>query len=1530
MTTNSPQVKDKNTVLGYFGSILDDADSQTRAAEGLSTISSYSDRNGDLRERCRVLATWLASATAGIAGLVLVGWVFGLTLLTSISSSFMSMKITTAVGFLCSAGSVLLLTRRRSRSNSGTEKALGIASVTLAVPAVLLGFGTLLGYSIGLAGDVTHPGWMAQSTAGCFVLLGVALVFANHRGRISERISEFSTFLVLCIAGVALIGYLYDKDSLYAVGPYSSMALHTALSFVLLGAALLCARSDRGFMATFSSDAPGAVMMRRLLPLTVGMLVIIGWIRLIGEHKGWFGPHFGLTFLIGLNLVGFGLILWSAAHSLNRTESALLESEARFRTMAEAVPSFLFETDAEGWNIWTSEGWCRFTGQTPEQVAGHGWSEALHPDDRAANLDRWLQCMQKGVPFESQQRLRRADGIYTWVIARALPVRDEQGMVRRWVGSVTDVDDIVRAQDALSEGKDRLEGLVTSAMDAIITIDADQRIILFNPAAERMFGCLAGEVLGSSLDRFIPGTLQAAHRAHVEQFGEDGTTARRMGALGNISGVRTNGEEFPIEASISQMVSGSKRLFTVILRDITDRIRAEKAMQQRSRQLELLALASQRLLLGGESEEDLLEPIFMDIARLIDMERFYHYQPSEEPRLLRLQMSGGTTETERTQFAALGFGELLCGRVAERRERIIVEDLQQSFYPGSDVLRETGVTSYAGFPLVANGILIGTIAFLSKHRTHICDGDVQMIQTICDQIATALERSKLQRELRESEERLRLAHQAAGVGAFDWNVQTGVNTWTPELEAIYGLAPGEFGKTQRDWEKRLYPDDRSMVLRGVEEAFETGAMTTREFRIILPDGTVRWIVGLWQLFKDEVGQPLRLTGVNLDITMRKQTDVQIRETQERLRLATQAAEIGIWEWNVKTNQIRWDAQMFKIYQAAPTVDGLVSYSTWSHTVVPDDLPEQERVLWQTVRTRSSSSRQFRIRRYADGEVRYIEAVETVRTDEHGETEWVIGTNIDVSETRHAQEALRRSEQRLQRVLETDAVGVLFFNRTGSVIQANDVFLGMTGYTREQIEHRELTWRRMTPPEWIEASEAQLERFAQTGRIGPYEKEYFMADGSRRWMLFAGRDLGDGTIAEYCVDIHDRKETEQALRDAQQRLQRWNIELELAVKEKTSELTRSQERLRALATELNLAEQRERKRVATELHDYLAQLLVVGKMSLDRIKQQTGAPLVEELTETLDEALHYTRTLVAQLSPPLFHELGLAYAFKWLAEQMEPRGLRLTVEVQDGFPSLPEDHATLLFQAARELLINTMKHAGTDQARLTMITTEETVRIEVADNGSGFDVAALDSASADGMRMKFGLFSIRERMIAIGGHFDLVSRPGEGTRATLIAPLYHATTVGIENTGLQTELSEMNPAQGAYDSPLHEVPFIRVLLVDDHAMVRQGMRSILDAYPDVQVVGEAAAGDEAVALVDQLRPSVVVMDINMPRMNGIEATAAIKARHSAVVVIGLSVQADALSRSEMLRAGASALMTKEAAVEELYQTIQKALTERTSC
>ncbi len=138
----------------------------------------------------------------------------------------------------------------------------------------------------------------------------------------------------------------------------------------------------------------------------------------------------------------------------------------------------------------------------------------------------------------------------------------------------------------------RLDGIVQSAMDAIISVDEEQRVVLFNHAAERMFQCSAQEAIGQSLDRFIPARFREAHKTHIQTFGKTGVTNRRMGALGRISGLRADGEEFPVEAAISQIGMDGHKYFTVILRDITESMRLQDHLRQAERLAEMGTLAS--------------------------------------------------------------------------------------------------------------------------------------------------------------------------------------------------------------------------------------------------------------------------------------------------------------------------------------------------------------------------------------------------------------------------------------------------------------------------------------------------------------------------------------------------------------------------------------------------------------------------------------------------------------------------------------------------------------------------------------------------------------------------------------------------------------------------------------------------------------------------------------------------------------------------------------------------------------------------
>jgi PAS domain S-box-containing protein len=294
-------------------------------------------------------------------------------------------------------------------------------------------------------------------------------------------------------------------------------------------------------------------------------------------------------------------------------------------------------------------------------------------------------------------------------------------LLQSFVGAVTvtglalaaTVSEHRRGQAALAESEARLQGLVDSAMDAIIAVNEDQRIVLFNPAAEEMFGCPAAEALGSSLDRFIPARSREAHRQHIQNFGKTGATNRRMGALGKLSGVRASGKEFPIEASISHLVVGGQKLFTAIVRDITERQQAEARLEEWQRELETrvqqrtaeVLVAHQHL----QAEIDERKRLETEIAGVVEREQ--HRLGQELHDGLGQQLTGiGYLLTalhaklKKTSPARLREMRRVQQMILECVER--TRDLAQGFYPVE--LERLGLRSalegFAGYITQSSGV----------------------------------------------------------------------------------------------------------------------------------------------------------------------------------------------------------------------------------------------------------------------------------------------------------------------------------------------------------------------------------------------------------------------------------------------------------------------------------------------------------------------------------------------------------------------------------------------------------------------------------------------------------------------------------------------------------------------------------------------------------------------------------------------------------------------------------------------------------
>jgi PAS domain S-box-containing protein len=359
---------------------------------------------------------------------------------------------------------------------------------------------------------------------------------------------------------------------------------------------------------------------------------------------------------------------------------------------------------------------------------------------------------------------------------------------------------------------------------------------------------------------------------------------------------------------------------------------------------------------------------------------------------------------------------------------------------------------------------------------------------------------------------------------------------------------------------------------------------------------------------------------------------------------------------------------------------------------------------------------------------------------------------EIAERRRVEKALQESESRFRTIIREAAIGIALIDKRGCVIEGNPALLAMLGYSPEELRGLEFT--RLNHPDNAEASRENFQRLL-TGQLDVcrVESRYIRKDGWVGWgrqsISLVREASGKPQFAIALLeDITERRESEEKINTYQEQLQ-------------------------SLASELSLTEERERRRLATVLHDQIAQLLIVAKNKFEKVQESTIyrslARPMEEIRRLMEESIRYTRSLIFELSPPILYELGFEPAMEWLAEHMQKQ-YGLVVEVEDDLEPKPLDNEAraLLFRAVRELLFNVLKHAQASRTRVCMCRKGEQLQVIVEDNGVGF---APDKLAATSGKMEgFGLFSIQERLNYFGGSMKIESSTGELTRVILTMPL----------------------------------------------------------------------------------------------------------------------------------------------------------------
>ena len=817
-----------------------------------------------------------------------------------------------------------------------------------------------------------------------------------------------------------------------------------------------------------------------------------------------------------------------------------------------------------------------------------------------------------------------------------------------------------------------------------------------------------------------------------------------------------------------------------------------------------------------------------------------------------------------------------------------------------------------------------------------------------------------------------------GEGLFTVDQEGCVTSMNPAAEELFGWTFEELrGKKMHLMTHHHYPDGRPFPpeeCAGLRVLREGLRLVDHEDVFIRKDGTFFNVVYSSSPIRVK-GEVTGLIVVFRDITERKRTEEALRDSEQRFRKAFQWASVGKAQVNARTGCFLEVNEAF-CRMTGYSREELLTLSPHDLTH-PEDRRSDDLAFTKLLNGETDQYRSEKQYLTKDGRTIWVQVEAALLRDGHGRPYQTIAVILDITDRRQAEKALclRNRQQEVlyelaSSINRADEIAVVYQTALDAIIVSLNATRASILLFDEQEVMRFEAWRRLSEAyrTAVEGHSPWTPRdIAPTPILVPDVAASDIGSALRATILeegigavafipltYGGRVIGkfmvyfdqphvmsDGDLEvaraignTLAVGI-ERKRNERALLEARNRLEKWNVELEQAVNIKTVELVRSQERLRALTTELNLAEQRERKRLASELHDHLQQLLVLGKLKLGRGKQWTDtspllAKLIKETDGVLSDALTYTRTLVSELNPPILREHGLGAGLKWLAEHMKRYELDVKVSLEAASPlDLPDAEAVLLFQSVRELLINVSKHSGTRQAWVSSNVINGELITEVKDTGIGFNFAAATATAVptSGFSSKFGLFSIQERMRALGGAFVIESTAEQGTTARLVLPIKEISLNSSEaapDFTKQDDSSIIPPSslEPRYAQNRFVKPSIKVLLVDDHAMVRQGLRSILSDYPEIEIVGEANDGIEALCSVEQHRPAVVMMDINMPNMDGIEATARIKERYPHIQIIGLSVNAGSDNQEAMQRCGAAVLLSKESAAEALHDAIMK--------
>lgn len=765
-------------------------------------------------------------------------------------------------------------------------------------------------------------------------------------------------------------------------------------------------------------------------------------------------------------------------------------------------------------------------------------------------------------------------------------------------------------------------------------------------------------------------------------------------------------------------------------------------------------------------------------------------------------------------------------------------------------------------------------------------------------------------------ETLELVTSATGVGLFRQDLTgEGEDFWNTEAYHLWGFSGRNTPPNYREVQTHVHPDDVPKLLEARRRAQQAPGIVEMDYRVLVPEGGVRYLMTRRVVLRDPSGRPAWMVGVGIDVTQQREAAQRQAALLRRLQLAAEAAQLGIWEWDLPEDQFRFDERMLQIYGVSQPMEHMPVSRWLDQYVHPEDRDRLRAEVQAARQNRSGGHTTFRLIR-SDGAVRHVHANYAPQMDDSGQVRKLVGTNLDITELQEARDLARSALERLALAAAVTGMGIWEYDLIGEHVEWNDGMYRLLGHAPHGGYTPGQVWKRVVDPEpghpiW----HTVLDSIAHCG-LYQGEIEVRWPDGSMHWIAARGApQYGPDGQAERIFGVN------------------WDV-----TSQKTAERDRQE---REAAERANRAKSEFLSRMSHELRTPLnailgfAQILRSDPSAPLQSRQQQRVQQIESagwhLLDLINEVLELSRIEAGALKmeaeavaiAPVFEAMGAL-----VAAQATARHVRIELQPGDGSLAARAD-VTRLKQVLLNLMSNAIKYnrpAGrvVVRARHEMGAAHGWLRIDVQDSGLGmsdeqmrrlfrpFDRLGRESSGIEGTGI--GLVISRKLVDLMGGRLEVASSIGLGSTFTVLLPA--ATAPGAETPEAGTA------APGPTHPPLRGT----VLYIEDNVVNTALVRDYLALEPGVEL-HTAATGGAGLEAALRLKPDLILIDLGLPDMTGHEVLQKIR-RHTALAAVRcIAVTAAALPEDQerALRSGFEGYWTKPISLPEFMAGVREQLT-----